>query len=78
DIPFFMIGVVFAWTYVITAFLSVLAQSIGLKNGYHNRDPRPYKSMLRGALSRTVAAHQVALENAPAFFAAVIVASANK
>ncbi|CAG8836645.1 15739_t:CDS:2, partial [Gigaspora margarita] len=78
DIPFVMIGVVFVWTYVITAFISVIAQSVGLKNGYDNSEPRLYKGLLRGALARMVAAHQVALENAPAFFAAVIVASANK
>ncbi|CAG8718631.1 2441_t:CDS:2 [Dentiscutata erythropus] len=78
DIPFVMIGVVFVWTYVVTASLSVIAQSVGLKNGYDNSEPRLYKASLRGALARMVAAHQVALENAPAFFAAVIVASANK
>lgn len=36
DVPFVMIGVMFVWTYVITASLSVLAQSAGLKDGYDN------------------------------------------
>jgi hypothetical protein len=36
DIPFVMIGIMFVWTYVITASLSVLAQSAGLKDGYDN------------------------------------------
>ncbi|CAG8772846.1 16648_t:CDS:2, partial [Dentiscutata heterogama] len=65
DIPFVMIGVVFVWTYVVTASLSVISQSVGLKNGYDNSEPRLYKASLRGALARMVAAHQVALENAP-------------
>ncbi|CAG8512264.1 1077_t:CDS:10 [Diversispora eburnea] len=79
DIPFLMAGIIFVWTYVITASLSVIAQSIGSRSGgYDNREPRLYKSSLRGTLTRMVAAHEVALENAPAFFAAVIIASANK
>jgi len=36
DIPFVMIGIMFVWTYVITASLSVIAQSVGLKDGYDN------------------------------------------
>jgi len=36
DIPFVMIGIIFVWTYVITASLSVIAQSAGLKDGYDN------------------------------------------
>ncbi|CAB4397786.1 hypothetical protein RhiirA5_351547 [Rhizophagus irregularis] len=78
DVPFVMIGVMFVWTYVITASLSVLAQSAGLKDGYDNNEPRLYKSMLKGALGRVAAAHQVALENSPVFFTAVVVATLNK
>ncbi|CAG8623106.1 5673_t:CDS:2, partial [Acaulospora colombiana] len=78
DIPFIMVGIVFIWAYVITASLSVIAQSFGVKNGYDNNEPRAYRSSVKGALARMIAAHQVALENAPAFFAAVIIASANK
>ncbi|CAG8490616.1 3982_t:CDS:2 [Acaulospora morrowiae] len=78
DIPFIMAAVTFMWTYVITASLSVIAQSSGVKNGYHNNEPRVHRSSVKGAMARMVAAHQVALENAPAFFAAVIIASAKQ
>ncbi|RIA97425.1 hypothetical protein C1645_814152 [Glomus cerebriforme] len=78
DIPFVMIGIMFVWTYVITASLSVIAQSAGLKNGYDNNVPRIYKSSLKGALGRVIAAHQVALENSPVFFTAVVIATLNK
>ncbi|CAG8582407.1 16547_t:CDS:2 [Funneliformis caledonium] len=81
DIPFVMTGIMFAWTYVITASLSVIAQAAGSRNGYYdNNEPRLpiHRSSLKGALARMVAAHNVALENAPAFFTAVIIASLNK
>jgi len=78
DIPFVMIGIMFVWTYVITASLSVIAQSAGLKDGYDNNEPRLYKSTLKGALGRVLAAHQVALESSPVFFTAVIIATLSK
>ncbi|CAG8449272.1 3480_t:CDS:2 [Ambispora gerdemannii] len=78
DIPFVMTGVMFFWVYVLTASLSVVAQAAGLRNGYDNNEPRHYKPSVRGAFGRMIAAHQVALESVPAFFAVVIIASAKQ
>jgi hypothetical protein len=36
NIPFVMIGIMFVWTYVITASLSVIAQAVYLEQGYDN------------------------------------------
>ena len=36
DVPYVMAGVCFFWTYVVTASLSVWAQSAASPNGYNN------------------------------------------
>ncbi|KAG9304972.1 hypothetical protein G9A89_003141 [Geosiphon pyriformis] len=78
DIPFLMAGIMFLWAYVLTGSFSVIAQAAGLRNGYDNNEPRYYKASIRGAFGRMIGAHQVAMEGVPAFFAAVIIAQANK
>ncbi|CAJ0912865.1 14689_t:CDS:2, partial [Entrophospora sp. SA101] len=78
DIPFLMAGTMFIWAYVITASLSVWAQALGSKHGYVNNEPRIYRNAIKGTFGRMIASHQVALENVPAFFTAIIISHANK
>jgi uncharacterized MAPEG superfamily protein len=73
-IPFIALGLVFLLTFVVSSFVSLIANAVGTPGGIDNKAPRLKRGQLRGWTHRAVAGHQNLIEGFPAFAAAVLAA----